>query len=103
GFLPGKASRSWAVIERSGKFCVNVLASDQTELCRRFASQGGEKFDGLPFDLSEGGSPILPGVVGWIDCSLHEVMEAGDHYFVLGKVNALEVARTVEPMLFCRG
>lgn len=36
GFFPDKGSTSWPRIERAGKFCVNVLASDQEQLCRRF-------------------------------------------------------------------
>ena len=29
GFLPGKGSRTWPLIEPTGVFCVNVLAENQ--------------------------------------------------------------------------
>ncbi len=103
GFFPARASRTWPRIERAGRFCVNMLASDQSDLCRRFASRDADKPDELAFGLSEGGCPVLPGIVGWIDCTLEKVIEAGDHYLVLGKVVAFEIERSTAPMLFCRG
>jgi 3-hydroxy-9,10-secoandrosta-1,3,5(10)-triene-9,17-dione monooxygenase reductase component len=103
GFFPARTSRTWAQIERAGRFCVNMLASDQIEVCRRFSAQREDRFDEVAFGLSDGGCPVLAGIVGWIDCSLHQVIEAGDHYFVLGRVTALDVERAATPMLFCRG
>lgn len=102
-FFPAKSSGSWPRIERVGKFCVNVLASDQKSLCRQLAAPGPDKFSGVSHRVSANGSPILDGVVAWIDCSLHAVHEAGDHYIVLGRVVALEVDRPDRPLLFFQG
>lgn len=100
GFFPDKKSNSWPLIEKAGKFCVNVLASDQQELCRRLAASGPDKFAGIDYALSGGGSPMLPDVLAWIDCELYDVHEAGDHYAVYGRVMALEACRDAGPMLF---
>ena len=43
-FLPDKTSTSWPKIAPSGKFCVNILASEQESVCRAFAVKGGDKF-----------------------------------------------------------
>lgn len=102
-FLPDKSSTSWPRIERAGRFCVNVLASDQGDLCRRFASKGEDKFAGLAHRVSANGSPVLDGVVAWIDCTLDAVHEAGDHYIVLGRVHELDISRPDQPLLFFRG
>ena len=80
-----------------------MLAWDQQDLCRRFASKGGDKFAGVTHGVSAGGSPVLEGIVAWIDCMLHAVHEAGDHYIVLGRVQELDIARGEEPLLFFRG
>jgi flavin reductase (DIM6/NTAB) family NADH-FMN oxidoreductase RutF len=72
-------------------------------LCRAFASKNGDKFEGVPFRLSEGGMPIIEGVVAWIDCNLHAVHEAGDHYIVLGRVHSMDVKRSSRPLIFFRG
>lgn len=102
-FFPDKSSTTWPRIARAGRFCVNVLASDQQDLCRRFAAKGGDKFAGVSHRLSANGSPVLDDVVAWIDCTLHAVHEAGDHFIVLGRVRELDIARADEPLLFFRG
>src|SRR5215203_5335158 len=75
GFLPGKASDSWPSIERSGSFCVNVLAEDQGELCWAFAKELDDKFAEVGWRPAPSGSPILDGVVAWLDCSIHDVVD----------------------------
>lgn len=102
-FFPDKSSTTWPRIARAGLFCVNVLARDQQDLCRRFASKGGDKFGGLPYRLSNNGSPVLDDVIAWIDCTLDTVHEAGDHFIVLGRVSELDIARADAPLLFFRG
>jgi len=103
GFLPDKRSSSWPVIEQAGHFCVNVLASEQTALCRQLASSGPDKFVGVEYVLSPHGLPILEGAMVSIECKLHSVTEAGDHWFVMGQVLGLEARRETDPMLFFRG
>lgn len=102
-FFPDKSSSSWPKIERTGHFCVNILGHDQLELCRRFASKAENKFEGVSHRLGSTGAPILDDVVAWIDCTLHAVHEAGDHYIVLGEVKTLGVERGCGPLLFFQG
>jgi flavin reductase (DIM6/NTAB) family NADH-FMN oxidoreductase RutF len=52
---------------------------------------------------ASGGSPVLDGVLAWIDCSIADVVEEGDHYIVVGRVNDLEVMHEGGPLLFFRG
>lgn len=103
-FFPGKNSTSWPQIEATGRFCVNVLAKDQGAICRVLSSKAEDKFAGIPYRLSEHGTPILEGVVAWIACDLQAVHEAGDHYIALGHVRALEIENPHSPMIFhCGG
>ena len=104
GFLPDKGSSSWPKIHESGSFCVNVLASDQLDVCRAFASRGGDKYQSIDWTPGPTGSPVIDGVVAWIDCTIERVDEAGDHWFVLGRVVEMQVPRDdVGPLLFLRG
>lgn len=102
-FFPDKASTSWPKIRAAGRFCVNVMADDQQWLCGRFASKLDDKFEGVSHRLSDAGLPVLDDVVAWIDCTLHAVHEAGDHFIVLGEVQALGVGRDARPLLFFQG
>jgi flavin reductase (DIM6/NTAB) family NADH-FMN oxidoreductase RutF len=102
-FFPAKSSTSWPRIERAGAFCVNVLAADQQPVCRQLASKAAEKFTGVTHRSAASGSPIIDGVLAWIDCRLHAVHEVGDHLLVLGSVLALEATRDAQPLVFFRG
>ncbi len=108
GFLPMVDSHRWAQINSSGSFCVNILGADQGELCWRFAKTSIEQpFEGVAWQPSPiTGSPVLDGAIAWIDCAIEQVIEAGDHHFVLGRVLELEhVHPDTEPnaLLFFRG
>ncbi len=103
GFLPDRKSSSWPEIAKAGRFCVNVLGSDQQDICRKLASKGPDKFAEVDFTVSDHGVPVLAGIIARIECTLHSVTEAGDHWFVLGNVVHLEAPREADPMLFHRG
>ncbi|MDE2302470.1 MAG: flavin reductase family protein [Sphingomonadales bacterium] len=102
GFLPDKKSTTWPLIAEAGHFAVNVLASDQTALCRQIAGKG-DKFAGVEFTISRHGLPLLPDVMIAIECRIQSVTDAGDHHFVLGRVLGLEATREGDPMLFFKG
>jgi flavin reductase (DIM6/NTAB) family NADH-FMN oxidoreductase RutF len=108
GFLPMTTSDRWQAIEATGSFCVNVLGHEQADLCWQFAkSSVADPFEGVAWHPSPiTGSPILDGAIAWIDCSIEQVVEAGDHQFVMGRVLELEnVAAELDPipLLFYRG
>lgn len=111
-FIPAKTSRAWPLIQRSGKFCVNFLAADQAELSNTMASRGTDKFADVKWTPSTAtGSPMLEGALAQIDCTIHTVHEAGDHYVVIGRVVDLVTgpddpaapAAALDPLLFFRG
>jgi flavin reductase (DIM6/NTAB) family NADH-FMN oxidoreductase RutF len=103
--LPAKTSVSWPRIAAAGAFCVNVLNARQEALCRTFATTGADKFAGVPWQPSPSGAPALTGALAWIDCSLEQLVEAGDHYIALGRVRALDVSadQGTEPLVFFKG
>ncbi|MGI8722539.1 MAG: flavin reductase family protein, partial [Geodermatophilaceae bacterium] len=103
GFLAALTSTSYPRIRASGSFCVNVLNADQEPLCRSFAVSGSKKFDGIAWKPAGSGSPLLDGVVAWIDCDIEAVHRAGDHDIVIGRVRDLDVAGVDEPLLVLRG
>jgi flavin reductase (DIM6/NTAB) family NADH-FMN oxidoreductase RutF len=42
-------------------------------------------------------------VVGWLECSVEAVHEAGDHYIALGRVTSLDAEATAKPLVFLQG
>lgn len=108
-FFADKRSNTWARIQHIGRFCVNVLSDEQVEVCRSFSQRESKKFFGQSYHVSPNGSPVLEGVVAWIDCALKEVHEAGDHDIAIGAVVELEAPEgteataTNEPLIFFQG
>lgn len=102
-FLPMTSSSSYQKLASSKTFCVNFLGAHQEALCRVFASKTADKFAGLEWNPAPSGAPILPGVIGWVDCELEAVHEAGDHVIVVGRVAALSTGGDVAPLVFFRG
>jgi len=103
GFLPDKQSQTWPAIEQTGRFCVNVLGSHQLDLCRRFSAKGDDKFGDLAHCASPSGQPLLDDALAWIDCTIERVLEIGDHWLVVGAVEALGTQENQSPLLFFRG
>lgn len=103
GFCAGKESSTWPQLEQAGAFAVNLLAADQEHLSSLFAGPDPDRFAGIDWRRSATGSPLLPDVIGWIDCTTEQLVEAGDHWIVIGRVQALEIEREVEPLVFYRG
>lgn len=104
GFFPGVNSRSWSVIRASGRFCVNVLGADHEEICWRFAKEGDDRFAGVTWSAAPGGGPLIDGCIAWIDCAIASESTVGDHFFVVGEVDAMGSAEDVaDAMVFFRG
>lgn len=103
-FCPTKASRSWAAIEKTGRFCANVLAEQQRELCARFGSRTADKFADAAWYTSDLDLPALHDALAVIECTVDRVADGGDHYIVIGRVQSLsETTAAGRPLLFYRG
>jgi 3-hydroxy-9,10-secoandrosta-1,3,5(10)-triene-9,17-dione monooxygenase reductase component len=103
GFCVDKSSGSWARMSGSGSFCVNILGADQEDVCRVFATSGEDKFKGIGWKPAESGSPLVDGVLAWIDCSVEDIHDGGDHHIVVGRVLGLSVVNEGAPLVFFRG
>jgi 3-hydroxy-9,10-secoandrosta-1,3,5(10)-triene-9,17-dione monooxygenase reductase component len=103
-FCPAKTSRAWPLMRNAGFFCVNLLAADQAGVSDAMATKGDRKFEGVGWTKSQHtGAPLLDGILGYVDCTVQTVHEAGDHYVVIGRVQDLGFGKRDEPLLFFRG
>lgn len=102
-FCVARHSTSWSRIRTARRFCVNILAEDQEEVSRLFATPGADRFRGIGWRLSSWGSPLLTGVLAWVDCTLEAENDAGDHVLVIGRVRDIGVGEKGRPLVFYRG
>lgn len=101
-FCVSNSSAAWPLIEAAGIFCVNILSEEQKDICTLFARKGTDRFSGTRYRLSASGTPIIDGVLAWIECSITTVLPAGDHMIVLGLVHNLEHAEG-NPLIWSKG
>jgi flavin reductase (DIM6/NTAB) family NADH-FMN oxidoreductase RutF len=102
-FAPARTSHTWPQLRAIGRFCVNVLAEGQDDVSRNFARSGGDKFAGVSWTRSPHGSPVLDGVVAWIDGELWAEYDGGDHTIVVARVLDLGADPDRRPLLYHRG
>jgi flavin reductase (DIM6/NTAB) family NADH-FMN oxidoreductase RutF len=86
-----------------GGFSVNVLRSDQREMSIHFASRRDDKFDEIATRTGHTGAPVLPGALAVLDCMVETVVESGDHYIFIGKVDHVEFQAGGQPLVYFRG
>jgi flavin reductase (DIM6/NTAB) family NADH-FMN oxidoreductase RutF len=83
------------LLRREGTvFAVNILGRDQEELSSRFASSRTEdRFAAGSWTRAVTGAPVLTGALAWLDCTIENRAEAGDHVVTIGRVRASHVPR----------
>jgi 3-hydroxy-9,10-secoandrosta-1,3,5(10)-triene-9,17-dione monooxygenase reductase component len=101
-FCAATTSTTWPRIERAGHFTVNVLDEHQEPISQIFATRGADRFSQVAWRVGTSG-PILEDVHAFLDCTLEQVIEAGDHVIVVGRVLDLGLTADAGPLLFYQG
>ncbi|MGX7728312.1 flavin reductase family protein [Rhodococcus sp. 2H158] len=97
------SSYTFSQLQRTQRFCINVLAEDQHDICYAFASRTGARFEvGHWENEDESEAPRLLGATAWIDCTTESVFEAGDHLGMMGRIHSATHTDN-RPLLFHRG
>lgn len=93
----------WSVSERAAslgifracpRYLVHVLAADQLDLARRFATPGADRFgarSGTAWQANGAQLPRLDGCVAWFECSNRSQYDEGDHVVLVGRVDGFAV------------
>ena len=95
-------SRGYRVFREAEGFAVNVLAAEQEDTARRFASTGVDKFGVTPWHAGRQGAPLIEGCLATFDCAMHQRLTAGDHDILMGRVLGFS-RREGEALLFHGG
>lgn len=98
-------SASYPRIRQAGRFAVNILSGDQVSISNQFARRGTDKWQGIEWQASPLGNPLIAGTLHWLDCEIHAEHVAGDHLIVIGEVKGLnlQVAEATQPLLYFKG
>lgn len=97
-----KASGRAALFTQTEKFAVSVLAAEQIDVARNFASSAADPFELSAWHTGRSGVPLIDGAVAHFECQLESVVDAGDHHIILGRVIHHQ-AFDGTPLLFAQG
>ncbi|WP_322797127.1 flavin reductase family protein [Tepidiforma sp.] len=94
------------LIERSGRFAISILASDQAPVSQYFAISGREPapaFDpSIDVERWVTGAPLIKGALAQLDCELHAALPGGDHTITIGRVVAARSNPEKQPLIYFR-
>ena len=78
-FAPARTSRTWPQLREAGRFCVNVLSEEQSELSRQFARSGTDLDEGIA-ELVErlAASPVEAGPRALCDAAVAGSLDGRD-------------------------
>jgi len=96
-----QGASSMPVFRGNSHYVINILSGEQAALAERFAMRIENRFDGVDFDLSYTGLPILKGVSAWFECHNRSRYPEGDHVIFVGEVERCDV--TPKPALVFHG
>ncbi|MGK5532613.1 flavin reductase family protein [Streptomyces sp. URMC 129] len=91
-------------ITGSGRFVVNFLDSEADSVSDLFASRAAEKFTEVewrPGAMTQ--APVLAGSVAHAESVVHQLVEAGDHVIVVGRIVGGEALPDRFPLGYWRG
>ncbi|WP_082600015.1 flavin reductase family protein [Nocardioides sp. Soil777] len=101
-FSIATTSSTWPLLREAGHLGISVLADHHDDICRQLAGPREQRFDGLPFAVTEGGAVLLDEAVATYDCTVREEIEAGDHVIVLLALHAVGAGDGEHPLVFHR-
>jgi flavin reductase (DIM6/NTAB) family NADH-FMN oxidoreductase RutF len=87
---------SYDVIRKTDEFAINIPSRELLHHVQYLGSLSGNDFDKLEltklphFRARLLDTVLLEGCVGWIECSLEQALEMGDHFLIVGRVVAVQ-------------
>jgi DNA-binding GntR family transcriptional regulator len=97
-----RAVATATAIERSGRYTVNVLGENQSDLAYQFASPGQSTFTGAAIERGAGEVPLLAESIASLECEVTEEIIGGSVSVFLGHVTSASV-REGAPLAPFRG
>jgi flavin reductase (DIM6/NTAB) family NADH-FMN oxidoreductase RutF/pimeloyl-ACP methyl ester carboxylesterase len=97
-----RSSSNYDTLTQATGFGINVLAEEQKDVSNTFARPVDDRFAAVTWRAGPHGAPVFDDVSAWFDCSMHKVVEAGDHVILIGQVEAFDTS-TAPGLGYARG
>ena len=80
-----------ALLHSGDRFALNVLAAGrETGPMKQFLqpfAPGADRFAGMELEYSPSGQPLLPEALAWLEATVQQRMECGDHWLLYAQVS----------------
>ena len=98
-----RASNTLEAVRQTGRFAINILATGQEAISRRFATKESEaeKFAGVHHETVDG-VPVLGGTLAWLACEVDHELDGGDHVIVVARPLSGGSRPDCSPLVFFR-
>jgi flavin reductase (DIM6/NTAB) family NADH-FMN oxidoreductase RutF len=96
---------TWELVEASKALALHLIDEAHIDWVWRFGLESGrdhDKLAGLTTRTAAGGSPILEGVLGWLDCRVEARLDTGDRTVYLAEVLDGDLPRPGAPLTTTR-
>lgn len=96
GIAVHPSRHSYNVIHKTDEFAINIPTRELMHHVQYLGSLSGADFDKIEltklpnFRARKLDTILLEGCVGWIECSLKDTIEMGDHFLFVGQVEAVQ-------------
>lgn len=97
-----KTAHSADVFATAPHFAVNILAEDQKSVSGLFASRAPDKFDQCAWTPGPADVPLIDGALAQFSCANHQLVDAGDHLILIGRVEHFTTTEG-QPLGYFRG
>jgi len=98
-----RAAASLPAFSKGSHYAINILAADQKELAKRFASKDVDRFANVAFVEGVSGAPLLAGAAATFECFNRSRYTEGDHVIFVGEVERCSHRAGASPLLFHGG
>ncbi|MGJ9460688.1 flavin reductase family protein [Oceanobacillus sp. CF4.6] len=83
-------------------FALHILAGDQPDICKAFASKDADRFGMCEWNTSQNKLPVISDTFAVLECKTFKQVKAGDHTILIGEVEDIFLSNEKDPMLYHR-
>ena len=98
-----KSSSLIPVFEKTQRYAIHFLTSNQVDLSNIFASPVKDRFAEVEWSLSDSKLPILSGCAAHLECEARHIYEGGDHLIFVGEVTNHQCDHEQTALAYHRG
>lgn len=95
-----RTSTTWPKLRTARHFGLSILGEHQELTCAQLSQKTGDRFASTHWSTDETGAVFIDGASLWLDCTLHDEVEAGDHLIALLEVARVHVDNATPPLVF---